>query len=265
MTLRADDLRLRLDDTPVLDGVSLTLVPGQLTALIGPNGAGKSSLLRLLAGLRRPDSGRVSLDGRPLPCPPDAAAARRLAYLAQGRDIHWPLTVDKLVALGRLPHQGPFRGPGPADRAAVEAALAATHTRDLRHRVATTLSGGELARVLLARALAQAPAVLLADEPTAGLDPLHQVQMLALLRQLAQGGGDQGEAPVAVLAVLHDLAGVAAWCDRVVVLHEGAIVADGPPADTLLPPLLRRVYGVTVTPGRLDGLPVFAVHPPETP
>ncbi|WP_044562671.1 ABC transporter ATP-binding protein [Azospirillum sp. B4] len=252
-TLEARDIRLTLDGRSVLDGVSLRLRAGEVCGLIGPNGAGKSSLMRILAGLRPPDAGAVTLDGQPLPCPPDAATARRLAYLAQDRDIHWPLTVANVVALGRLPHRGPFRDNGAADRAAVERALAAADCAHLRDRVATTLSGGERARVLLARVLAGEPDILLADEPAASLDPLHQVQVMDLLRTLAGAGA-------AVLAVLHDLNAAAGWCDRVVMLHAGRVAADGPPADVLEPGLLRTIYGVDIARGTVDGQPVFVAR-----
>ncbi|MBB6253896.1 ABC transporter ATP-binding protein [Nitrospirillum iridis] len=255
--LEAHDIRLVLDGRPVLDGVSLSLRAGEVCGLIGPNGAGKSSLMRILAGLRRPDGGTVTLDGRPLPTPPDGATARRLAYLAQDRDIHWPLTVAAVVALGRLPHRGPFRDNGARDSAAVERALTAADCAHLRDRVATTLSGGERARVLLARVLAGEPDILLADEPAASLDPLHQVQVMALLRRLAHDGRKGGSDGRAVLTVLHDLNAAAAWCDRVVMLHAGRVVADGPPHAVLEPDLLRTIYGVGIARGMVDGQPVF--------
>ncbi|MEE3625514.1 ABC transporter ATP-binding protein [Nitrospirillum sp. BR 11752] len=252
--LQAHEIHLSLDGRTILDGVSLTLRAREICGLIGPNGAGKSSLMRILAGLRPPDRGGVTLGGRHLPCPPDRASASRLAYLAQERDIHWPLTVAHVVALGRLPHQGPFRADGAADRDAVERAMVDADCAHLRDRVATTLSGGERARVLLARALATAPDVLLADEPAASLDPLHQVQVMSLLRRLAHGKGS------AVLAVLHDLNAAAQWCDRVVVLHDGRVAADGPPQAVLEPGLLRTIYGVDIIPGSVGGRPVFVTR-----
>ncbi|QJE72171.1 ABC transporter ATP-binding protein [Aerophototrophica crusticola] len=235
--LAAADLSVSLGGAPVLRGVGLALRPGEFTALVGPNGAGKSTLLRTLAGLAPSDAGTVTLDGVLLPAVPARERGRRLAYLAQASTVHWPLTVERLVALGRLPHLEPWRRPGPADAAAIDRALSLCDVEGFRDRAVTSLSGGERARVLLARALAGDPALLLADEPVAGLDPYHQLRVMEVLRDRAAAG-------TGVLAVLHDLALVARFCGRVILLEAGRVVADGPPSLVLEPGLLSRLYGV---------------------
>lgn len=235
--LAAADLSVSLGGAPILRGVDLTLRPGEFTALVGPNGAGKSTLLRTLVGLAVPDAGTVTLDGAPLGRVPARERGRRLAYLAQSASVHWPLTAGRLVALGRLPHLEPWRRPGPADSAAIDRALEACDALAFRDRPVPGLSGGERARVMLARALAGEPALLLADEPVAGLDPYHQLRVMEVLRDRAAAG-------TGVLAVLHDLALVARYCGRVVLLDRGRVVGDGPPAAVLEPALLSRLYGV---------------------
>ncbi len=237
MTLAADRVTLRLGGRAVLDGVSLVAAPGALVGLIGPNAAGKTSLVRLLAGLAVPDAGRVTLDGRPLSALGPVARARAVAYLEQDAVCHWPLAVRRLVALGRLPWLGPFARPGPADAAAIDRALADAEIAPLADRPVTTLSGGERARVFLARALAGVPRVLLADEPVASLDPYHQMKVMELLRAQAARGG-------AVVAVLHDLTLAARFCDRLVLLDRGRVVAEGAPPAVLTAETLARVYGV---------------------
>ncbi|WP_119677598.1 ABC transporter ATP-binding protein [Indioceanicola profundi] len=229
----------------VLAGVELRIGPGELVGLIGPNGAGKSSLLRCMAGLAQPRGGKVLLDGQPLDKVPANRRAQRLAYLAQGAEVHWPLTVERLVALGRLPHLGPWSRPDDADTHAIERAMELCDVASLRSRTATTLSGGERARVLLARALAAEPALLLADEPVAGLDPYHQLQVMDVLCARAAAG-------TGVLMVLHDLTLAARFCSRVALLHQGRVAADGPPGEVLRPGLLEEVYGVRMAAARLD-------------
>ena len=171
--------------------------------------------------------------------------ARTLAYLPQGQLIHWPISVRRLVELGRLPRLGPFTRPTPADAAAVETAMIDAGVADLAERPATSLSGGERARVLLARALAVGAPVLLADEPTASLDPFHMLEVMTLLRRTA----DQGRV---VIAVMHELGLVARYCDRVVLLDEGRKVAEGTPREVLTRQRLKEVY--RIDPADLLGL-----------
>lgn len=218
-----------------LGEVTLALKPGEVTAICGPNGAGKSSLLACLAGLLPPDHGCVSLDGSPLAGLSPRHRAQAIGYLPQQGEVAWNLSVETLVALGRLPWDA---GPD-ADRAAVDAALVAFDLAELRQRSVSHLSGGELARVLLARVLAGKPQWILADEPLANLDLAHQ---LALLRQFKRLAGEG----VGVCLVLHDLAQAMNHADRVVVLDGGRVVADGPPSDALSEATIARVWNVAV-------------------
>ncbi|RMI12938.1 ABC transporter ATP-binding protein [Cellulomonas triticagri] len=219
---------------PVLDGVSLTATPGQVTGLLGPNGSGKSTLLHVLAGTLAPQHGRVLLGDHPLADVPRRERARTLAVMEQSSDADTDLAVADVVALGRLPHRGRLTPPGPDDDAACDRALAAVGMSGTQHRRWRTLSGGERQRVHAARALAQEPAVLLLDEPTNHLDVQHQHELLALLR----GTG------LTVVVVLHDLALAARYCDRLTVLHEGRVHAAGTTRDVLTPGTLRTVFGV---------------------
>jgi iron complex transport system ATP-binding protein len=231
--IRLDAVVARRGGRVVLHEVTLDLSAPGVVALIGPNGAGKSTLLRVLAGLQ-PVTGHLDIAGLDLT---DAAArARRIAYLPQARVVHWPLPVADVVALGRLPHQGARPRRSPADAAAIEAAMATMDVTALAARPATDLSGGEQARVLVARALAQQPQILLADEPAAGLDPAHQWALAAALEQIAHAG-------VRVIVATHDLT-QAARAATVVMLDRGRLVATGPAADVMTPARLRDVFGI---------------------
>jgi iron complex transport system ATP-binding protein len=229
-------LSVRLGGRELLRGLDAAFAPGEVACVLGANGAGKSTLLACLAGLRTPTAGQARLDGVPLSRLAPAARARRIGFLPQTPEVAWPLAVEALVALGRIPHGS--SGEAPGDRAAVARAMAATATEPLRGRRVDTLSGGERARVLIARALAGEPDWLLADEPFAGLDPGHQLDACALFRALAHDDGR------GVVLTLHDLGLATRLADRVLVLAEGRILADGPPQAALGPEVLRRAYGV---------------------
>jgi len=246
MRIEARGLVIRFGDRAALAGVDCALVAGELVGLVGPNGAGKTTLLRALAGLLPIAAGAVRYDGRDAAALGRAKLARRVAYLAQSGLAHWPLSVEHVVSLGRLPHRRPLSPPSAADRAAVEAALAAAELAELRDRPIGSLSGGERARALLARALAVEAEILLADEPIAALDPLHQLRAMALLKEVAGKGAG-------VVAVLHDLTLASRFCDRLIVLAGGRVAADGPPPAALSDAVLAEAYGVTALRGERDG------------
>jgi iron complex transport system ATP-binding protein len=239
--LRAVGLTFGYPGREVLRDVSFSLAPGELVALCGPNGAGKSTLLRLLLGLHAPRAGHVELQGAPAASLTRREIARRAALLPQESPVELPLTVREVVALGRLPHLGRFEAERPEDVQAVTQALEATDTAVLADRPLTELSGGERHRAHFARALAQGAAVLLLDEPIAGHDLSHQLQALQLLRATVDGA--DGLARGAIVA-LHDLSLAARFCDRILLLDQGALRADAPPSEVLTVDTLARVFGV---------------------
>jgi iron complex transport system ATP-binding protein len=234
--MSATDVVVRLGGTLVVDGATLELNPGELIVLIGPNGAGKTTLVRALAGLI-PAEGRIAIGERPLASFAPRERARKVAYLPQGHAFHWPMAVAAVVALGRYPHTDAFSSLSDEDRAAIGRALTATSSDALATRAVTTLSGGERARVALARALASEAPILLADEPTVSLDPRHQLVVMELLQRAARNGG-------VVLAVLHDLTLAARFADRILVMDRGRLVAEGPPGAVLTPQRIAAVFGV---------------------
>lgn len=236
VNVRLQDVSVTLGRREVVRRVGAEFVAGTLSGIVGPNGAGKSTLARALLGLV-PSSGQVDVDGEAISEMPRAALARKIAYLPQGQTVHWPLSVERLVGLGRLPHLGPMSRIGEADSEAIERAMARADVLELRNRIATELSGGEQARALLARALAVEAPALIADEPLASLDPGHQIDVMELLQQEARAGG-------LVIAVLHDLTMAARYCDRLLLIHGGRIVADGSPSQVLTPANLKLVYGI---------------------
>ena len=236
--LHAENLAVRRGARTIVTDASLILNAGELTVLAGPNGAGKTTLARAMAGLI-PSQGSVSLDGTTLTAMSARARARTLAYLPQGHEFHWPMSVEHIVALGREPHADPFSQVTSEDRAAILDAMDATSTDTLATRIVTTLSGGELARVALARALATQASVLIADEPIASLDERHQLIVMELLRDIAHRGA-------AVLAIIHDLTLAARFADRVVLMDEGRIIANDAPAAALTPERIAQVFKISV-------------------
>ena len=232
------DVTVEYRGRAVVRGVDLDIAAGERVALIGPNGAGKSTLLRVLTGLVRPAAGRASLGGVAIERLDRGAIARRLAVVPQQATLPFATRVEEVVALGRLPHEDPFRGARPADRAAVAAAIERVGVGHLLGRDARELSLGERQLVLLALAVAQAAPVLVLDEPTVHLDLRHQVGTMELLVDLNVRDG------TTILAVLHDLGLAAIFFPRLVLIDAGRIVADGTPAEVLTPDRIRDVFGV---------------------
>ncbi len=261
-SLKLDAVSCGYDGHPVVQDVDLELKPGDFIALIGPNAAGKSTLLKVMTRVLRPLRGRVLLDGRDLWRMPPSAVARRVAAVGQEAPADFPLCVQDLVLMGRLPHLERFRAEGPRDVGAARRAMSLTGTLALAGRDFTGLSAGERQRVLIARALAQEPAYLLLDEPTAHLDIAHQVELLDLLCRLNRDTG------LGVLVVLHDLNLAALYCDRLVLLHQGRVSCRGSAEEVLVPPRLQDVYGSRVVVSRhpVHGVPqvslIAAAHDP---
>ncbi|NDW00350.1 ABC transporter ATP-binding protein [Salipiger sp. PrR002] len=235
--LSLSDLSVTLRNRPVFSGLSLEIAEREVVGLIGPNGAGKTSLMRAALGLI-PAQGQSSLAA----LTPEQRA-KAAAWMPQAREIAWPVKVEDLVALGRLPH-------GDRASAPVEAAIAKMGLGPLRKRRATNLSGGEQARALIARALAQETPLLMADEPTAGLDPAHQIATMEVFRNLAAEGRG-------VLLSLHDIGLAARHCTRLVMLAEGQLLADGMPEEVLTDALLARGFGITAYHAQTPDGPVF--------
>ncbi|MHA6804115.1 ABC transporter ATP-binding protein [Salinifilum ghardaiensis] len=233
--LAADRVTRTLGGALVLDGVSLTPQEGSTVGVLGPNGSGKSTLLRLLAGVLSPTAGVVTLDGRALADLGRRAVARRVAVVEQHSDTQVPLSVVEVVRLGRIPHRRPWQPASAADETAVQDALERTGLAGKADRRWQTLSGGERQRVQIARALAQQPRELLLDEPTNHLDIQHQFDLLNLFVDL----------PTTTVVALHDLNVAAMYCDHVVVLDQGRVVAAGEPHAVLTAERIAEVWGVT--------------------
>ena len=236
--LAAEGVTVSYGDRQILASVDLALAAGERVALVGPNGAGKSTLLRALTGVLGPRSGAVYLCGDPIASLDRKTVARTIAVVPELAQLPFEMPVHEVVALGRLPHEPPLSGLRPADHAAVDAALERVGISGLRQRDVRELSMGERQLVFIAVAVAQAAAILVLDEPTAHLDIRHQVEVMQLLVDLNERDG------TTILAVLHDLALAAHFFGRVVVMAEGRIVADGPPARTLDGERIRSVFGV---------------------
>jgi iron complex transport system ATP-binding protein len=248
MQIEARDLAVRFGRMTLLRQINMSIGAGEMVGLIGPNGSGKTTLLRILANLRQSDEGTVSYAGRSAAQIGARRLAQQIAYLAQGANVHWPMRVETLVGLGRLPHRRPMQSLTCGDAAAVERAMVACDVVAFRDRTMSEVSGGERLRILLARALAVEAEILLADEPIAALDPLHQLQVMELLRRTAREGRG-------VIVVLHDLALAARYCDRLVLLAGGSILAEGEPNDVLTDTHIATAYGVDVVRGQKDDVP----------
>jgi iron complex transport system ATP-binding protein len=240
MILEVSGIACAYDGADVLSDVTMRLSPGDFTAVAGPNGSGKSTLLRALSRVLRPRLGSALLEGRDLYGLPAREAARSIAVLPQESTLEFEFTCEEVVMMGRAPHLGRFETESERDRTVVREAMERTGTWELRRRVILELSGGERQRVLLARAFAQEPKILLLDEPTAHLDLAFQVQILRLVREL------RDEKKTSVLASLHDLNLAAAYADRIVLLSKGKIAAAGAPKEVLAESVLRPVFGADV-------------------
>lgn len=237
MMLKGNALSFSIDGIEIVRNIDVAVQPGELVGLIGPNGAGKSTLLRLLCGIEPPTHGTVLWQDKILADITIEQRAKMIGYLVQGARAQWPVTVERVVELGRLPYQGLWQRSTAADKNAVEQAMHMAEVTAYRNRIATTLSGGEQTLVMLARIFATQPRLIFADEPVATLDPYHQLHVMELLRAHAQGNN-------AGVVVLHDLGLAARFCDRLYLFQHGEVFASGTPAEVLTPDNLRAVYGI---------------------
>jgi len=255
--IEASGLSIAAGGRRILDNITFRLESGGLYGVIGPNGAGKSTLLAAISGVRRFDEGSVRLFGRSVASWPRRALARRLAVLQQEPLPRTAFTVREVVLMGRYPYQNWFGGSDGEGEALVERVLETLGLKEHAGRRLDTLSGGERQRVALAKAMAQDPELLLLDEPTTYLDIGYQIHLLDLVREWQRSGGRT------VVAVLHDLNLAAQYCDRLLVLREGRLAAEGPPAAVLTPETIRRVFGVepVVLPHPASGVPQLLLQP----
>jgi len=234
----ASGLKVSLGRRRILHGIDAAFEPGELFGIIGANGSGKSTCLRGMLGLIPRHAGDIRFHGQALENIPARTRARQIGYLPQNADCLWPMTVERVVMLGRLPHLTPWAGPLAPDQTAVADAMSSVDVAHLAHRPVNELSGGERSRVLLARALAGQPSLLFADEPSSGLDPYHQLQLMELFRDHVRSRG------MTLVVVLHDLALASRFCDRILLLHQGRVLALGDPHQTLSPEHLATAYEI---------------------
>ncbi|MCC2603602.1 ABC transporter ATP-binding protein [Sphingopyxis yananensis] len=235
--LTLTNVHVPIGSRTVLRDISFRASGGEFIGLVGPNGAGKSTLAKALASLLPTSSGSININGQCLTQFSPKDSAKNIAYLAQGDIVHWPLSARSIVALGRRPHIDAFGSPSRADQAAVDRAMQRAFVGEFTDRDVTQLSGGERARVLLARALAVEAPIFIADEPVGALDPRHGLNIMALLREEANRG-------VLVITVIHDLALATRYCDRLIALRDGELADDGPPHQVLSPRGMAAHYAV---------------------
>lgn len=231
-----------------LHDASLEVHHGEMLAVLGPNGSGKSTLLRVLLGALTPSHGEVLFEQHAVRAWPREELARRIGVVTQAEELAFPMTVRELVAMGRYPHLGAWRREGDADRAAIERAMQRCEVDTLADRSVLELSGGERQRARLARALAQEPRTLVFDEPSAALDIAHEMALFELLTELRDDG-------VGIVIAIHNINIAARYADRLLLLREGGVAADGTPADVLTQQNIESVYGWPVRIGSVDGAP----------
>lgn len=238
MLLNTHNLHYTIDKTPILKGIDFGLQGGEFVGLIGANGAGKTTLLKAMSGLWPGAIGDIDLMGRPLRTYNTREIARLVAHVPQSISVEFAFSAREVVLMGRSPHLGRFEMESVQDRAIADKAMQITHTSHLSERLIYTLSGGERQRVTIARALTQEPRILLLDEPTSNLDIKHQVGVLNMVRSLAHDN------QLGVVAAIHDLGLAARFCDRLVMMTNGRIVADGKPEDVLTPEHIAEVFDI---------------------
>lgn len=237
--LETVNVKFAYDRRPILSDATFRIRAGEFVGLVGPNGAGKSTLLKVALGILRAETGEIRMSGDPLTALTRNQIARRAAFVPQDTGIGSGFTAYEVVAMGRFPYLGRFQPEGSDDLAAIEHAFAATETTGFRDRLVNELSGGERQRVIIARALAQSTPLMVLDEPTANLDLSHQIEVLSLVRDLCR---DHGHAAV---AAIHDLGSAARYCDRIAIVHDGRIVADGTPEQVVTELNLRIHFNVS--------------------
>lgn len=251
--LKIDNISLELGGASILTDVSATLNKGEIVGLVGPNGAGKSSLLRSILGLVKIKNGSIIIDDKNIDEMTLKERAQKMAYAAQGSPVYWPLTVEHIVGLGRVPHLNPWQKLTVDDQLIIDYAIDRTDCSHLRERSVTSLSGGERARVLLARVLATQAAYILADEPVAALDPAHQLQVMDILKNLTSS--DYG-----VMVVMHDLGLAQRYCNRIIMLNDGNMLGQDKPDVILNDENLASVFAVRASRLTSDGESFLVTH-----
>ena len=244
--LETTGLSVKLANKTILDGIDFSINAGEFIGVIGPNGSGKTTLLRALTGILPENAEKIYFQGHSLAEINRKELAQKLAYLPQGNESHWSITVENLVMLGRLPHRKPWQNPSDLDRRIVQKVMQDCDVNQFSTHTVNTLSGGERARVFLARALAVEPQLLLVDEPIAGLDPGHQLEVMQKFRQFSESG-------MTIVCVIHDLTLAARFCHKLFMLAEQKIISQGSPDYVLSPENLARCFNIRAHIGEVEG------------